>query len=176
MLQSGTKETDLVLDRGRCPYEVVESAIDLSGQFLCSANARIRAIFATFLTDDDRRMSGTEVKRRIFSKSSVGSLSIEDWGLRPQGRHGLVKWCCWVADVAATARIRTTVGVIFGIWIWGHAALWHHTKPGRCHSSKLVLLSYNDHQKFHNYIVPTDGFSPSWNSYHTTLGSDSGQI
>jgi len=79
MLQSGTEEIDLVLDREGCPYEVVESVVDLSGQFLCSANARIRAISATFLTDDDRRMSRTEVKRRIRSKSSAGSLSIEDW-------------------------------------------------------------------------------------------------
>jgi len=82
MLQSGTKEIDLVLDRGGCPYEVEESVIDLSGRFLCSANAQIRVIFARFLTDDDRRMSRAEVKRRIRSKSSVGSLSIEDWGSR----------------------------------------------------------------------------------------------
>jgi len=35
-------------------------------------------IFAIFLTDDDRRMSRAEVRRRIRSKSSVGNLSIKD--------------------------------------------------------------------------------------------------
>ena len=37
-------------------------------------------------------------------------------------------------------------------------------------------LSYNNHQKFHTCIVPASGFSPSSESYHTTLGSDFGQI
>ena len=83
MLQSGTKEIDLVLDQGGCPYEVEESVIDLSGQFLCSDDARIRVIFAVFLTDDDRRMSRAEVRRRIRSKSSMGNLSIKDLESKP---------------------------------------------------------------------------------------------
>ena len=32
-----------------------------------------------FLTNDSRRISRTEVKRKIRSKSSVGILSISDW-------------------------------------------------------------------------------------------------
>ena len=123
MLQSGTKEIDLVLDRGGCLYEVIESVVDLSGQFLCLANARIRVIFATFLTDNDRRMSRAEVKRRIRSKSSVGSLSIEDRGSRADmvlqtGVVGLQMWRKLELgfELGPWGRYR-----IFGIWIGSHA-------------------------------------------------------
>ena len=122
MLQSGTKEIDLVLDRGGCLYEVIESVVDLSGQFLCLANARIRVIFATFLTDNDRRMSRAGVKRRIRSKSSVGSLSIEDRGSRADmvlqtGVVGLQMWRqLELGFERPWGRYR-----IFGIWIGSHA-------------------------------------------------------
>ena len=134
MLQSGTKEIDLVLDRGGCLYEVIESVVDLSGQFLCLANARIRVIFATFLTDNDRRISRAEVKRRICSKSSVGSLSIEDRGsisrtdmVLQTGVIGLQMWRkLELGFERPWGRYR-----IFGIWIGSHAPAPRQPGPSK---------------------------------------------
>lgn len=77
MLQSGTKEVNLVLNRERGSYKTTESPIDLSG-FPSSANSRIGVTLAIFLTNDNRRISRAEVKRKMRSKSSMGIHSIRD--------------------------------------------------------------------------------------------------
>jgi len=77
--QSGSKEVDLVLDRERVSYKTAASVIGLS-KFPYLANTRIRMTSMMFLTKDNRRMSGAEVKRKIRSQSSMGSLSISDGG------------------------------------------------------------------------------------------------
>lgn len=75
VLQPSSKEVDLVLNPGGALYKTTASAIDLS-RSPCSAKTGIRVISVTCLTDDNRRMSRTDAKRKIRSKSSMGSLSV----------------------------------------------------------------------------------------------------
>jgi hypothetical protein len=78
MLQSGTKEVDLVLDRWRGLYKTVESVIDLSGRLLTFSESTDPSNFRDLPYQRQSENVPSRGKEKDPFQSSVGNLSISD--------------------------------------------------------------------------------------------------